>query len=81
MIVLCLQDVYLYMLEETVGGNPWQFMAVFSSQSAAEKELLSSHSSTRLKHLDEYRLFKVECDDRLWGNRTPVPWSAHMSNG
>ena len=62
-------------------GDPWEFMAVFSSQSAAEKELVSAYSTTILEQLDEYRLFKVECDDRLWGNRTPVPWSSHLYTG
>lgn len=65
----------LYVILYSQSGDPFEFMAVFSSQSAAEKELVSS-VGTR-SPLDQYRLIKVECDDRLWGNHTVIPWTAH----
>lgn len=72
--------MYSYVLEQSMCGDPWEFMAVFSSPSAAEKELVSAFGSLSLEQLEQYRLVKVVCDDRLWSNRTPVPWSAHISN-
>ena len=71
--------MYLYILENSTAGDPWQFMGAFSSQSVAEETLVSAYGHMSSDHLHEYRLFRVDCDDRLWGNQTPLRWSSRVS--
>lgn len=60
--------MYVYVLEESQFGDPWQFKSVFSSQSAAREAIEAVYGDEMTPDiLESYRLTRVQCDNGLWG--------------
>lgn len=75
-----LDTMYLFILEESNCGDPWQFKGVFSSHAGAEETLISHYGDETSVRLGDYRLFRVKCDDGLWQDQRPCQWTPTVTN-
>ena len=75
-----LDTMYLFILEQSACGDPWQFYGVFSSHRIAEETLISHYGDDIPACLPDYRLFRVKCDNGLWADQTPIEWSPSLKN-